>query len=285
MGGRVKDEESASRNAAEHTPQTGPRAEMSAALAGVGLVATVGVPVFINYWIVRIRWEYMEAFPEAAKPPTISRAMSDIPLGAQMGTWLSICAVLMVIGAGIVSLLYVRTARALPCSERQRRRLALMGLGIVAIQVPVSIGMVVQAVYSLSVNNDLHMFGSYLLFISAALGQIVSIIACSAILRHAEASPAPDSHGLIHPTAARVRNWFAGVALLLVIFYLFLFIAKDTSLSSDWLYETYVTVEIMVIAAFMAYLMFHGVEFVRILWRHGRSAAASRKPASPAEGR
>jgi hypothetical protein len=104
MGGRVKDEETASRNAAEHTPQTGPRAEMSAALAGVGLVATVGVPVFINYWIVRIRWEYMEAFPEAAKPPTISRAMSDIPLGAQMGTWLSICAVLMVIGDRVAAL-------------------------------------------------------------------------------------------------------------------------------------------------------------------------------------
>lgn len=275
----------AENEAAEQRAQAGARAEMSASLAAIGLVATVGVPVFIDYWIVRIRWEYMAAFPEATQPPTISRAMADIPLGAQMGLWLTICAVLMVIGAAIVSLLYVRTAQALPVAERQRRRLAVMGLGIVAIQVPVSIGIAVQAIYSLAVDNDLHMFGSYLLFISAAIGQVVSIIACSAILRHAEASPVLESHGLIHPTAARMRNWFAGVALLLVSLYLFLFIAKDTALSSPELYEAYVTVEIMVIAAFMAYLMFHGVEFVRILWRHGRSAAAARKPASPAEGR
>ena len=84
---------------------------------------------------------------------------------------------------------------------------------------------------------------------------------------------------------AQNAQTIVGVALLLVSLYLCLFIAKDTALSSPELYEAYVTVEIMVIAAFMAYLMFHGVEFVRILWRHGRSAAAARKPASPAEGR
>lgn len=267
-------------------PDTPPPARMSAPLAALGLFCTFAVPAYIDYWIVRIRWEYMAAFPEDSlrKPPTISRAMADVPLGADMGLALSVCAVLLAIGAGIISLLYIRTAAALPLPEPERRQLAWRGLGIFLIQLPVSIGMVMQSVYTLAIDNDLHMIGSYLLFFSAAIGQIISIFVCVEVLRQCEAVGTRRALGLIHPVATRMRTWFAVCALLLTVFYLGLFVAKDVW-DSATLYAVYVSTEVVVIAALMAYLMLHAVEFVLILRAHGRSGAASRKPASPAEGR
>lgn len=264
----------------------GGAARFPAWMAVTGLFANVGTPIIIDYWIIRIRWEYIEIFPQVAarKPPTISRAMADIPLGNVMAFWLCICAVLLVIGAGLVSLLYVRSARALPAPPRSRRRIALLGFGIVAIQLPVSLGMVLQSVYSLKTANELHMIGSYLLFVSAGIGQIVSIVVSTVILRRMQRNPELEHLGLIHPTAARMRNWFAGCALVLTVGYLALFILKDTSFYSPTLYDVYVSTEVVLIAALMAYLMFHGIEFARIIYRGSRSASASRKPAPPVAG-
>lgn len=264
-----------------------PMARMSAPLAAIGLVLSLVVPLIIAFWIVHIRWEWMEAFPQETlrKPPTISRAMADIPLGADMATWISVSAIFVPIAAAIVALLYIRTARVLPLPPRRRRRLAILGVGLALMEIPLAAGMVMQSVYTLEVDNDLHMLGSYLLFASAGFAQIVAIALSVTALRLLAACGTATAPGLIHAGAARARAWGAFCSLLLTLAYLALFILKDVFPHSAALYQTYVLTEIVVIVMWMVALMLHAVEFALILWSHGRSEAASRKPASPAEGR
>ncbi|WP_375686983.1 hypothetical protein [Pseudooceanicola sp. LIPI14-2-Ac024] len=262
------------------------RAEMSVPLAAIGLAATVATPLFIDYWIVKVRWDWMEAYPDraAARPPTISRAMADIPLGEQLGIWLSICALIMVVAAAIVSLLYLRTLRALPGPHQARRRIIWIALAFLIVQIPVSAGIILQGIYSLSVSNDLHMAGSYLLFVAAGAAQVVCILVTSSVLAVIGTDPTLREAGLIHPGAARLRAWVAGCGIAIALGYLALFVLKDTAWSSPALYQAYVTTEVVLIVVYMGYLMLHGIDFARILMRHGRSASASRTPASRAEG-
>ncbi|MGR3321688.1 MAG: hypothetical protein ACU0DK_07140 [Pseudooceanicola sp.] len=261
---------------------------MSPTLAVAGLVAAVLTPAFITYWIIRVRQVWIETFPEAAarRPPTISRAMADLPLGDTLGWWLTGAAFLMVVAAGLISLLYARTmAVASVPHATLRRRIMWSAIGIALIQLPVSGGIALQSIYSLRESNDLHMAGSYILFIGASLGQIICITLTLGVMAAMRHDPAMREIGLIHAGAARLRFWAAAAALTLAISYLALFVLKDTSWNSAGLYQTYVITEIVLIVALMAYLMFHGVEFLQILMRRDRSPAASRRPAPPAEER
>ena len=262
-----------------------PAARMSRPLAAIGLAASLGTPLAIDYWIMNVRWVWIEAFPDRAaiRPPTISRAMADVPYGEAVALYLTVAAVLLVVSAASVSILYLRSFDAIAAPAR-RPRLKALALGIVAIQVPVSLGVILQSVYSLETNNQLHMTGSYMLFIAAGIGQVISISVASAMLRLLAPDPALRRRGLILPGMARVRRVVATVALLCAVVYLALFIGKDF-VDSAALYQVYVWTEVALIAFLMAYLMLHAPDFAAILMRRDPDAAASKTPAMPAEGR
>ncbi len=262
---------------------------MSRPLAAIGLAGVVATPIVINLWMVHIRNVWIETYPEkaAARPPTVSRAMADLPLGDVMGIWLTVAALALLLAGGIVSLLYARTIHVMHVPHgTPRRRLRWILAGFVLIQLPVSGGIILLSLYTLADSNALHMTGSYMLFIAGSLGQVIAIMLTTAVLALMQSDPAMRELGLIHAGAARLRIWVAALALLLAVSYLALFVLKDTSLGSPLLYQTYVTLEVVLVACLMGALMFHAVEFTQILMRRrGQSGAASRRPARSAEER
>ena len=270
-------------NPEQHPPRP---ATMSRGLAAVGLISAVLTPLIIDYWILKVRWVWIETFPQEnqTRPPTISRAMADTDYGAALSVWLSVAALFLLLGAAMVTLLYIRTLRALPPDLPGRRSLLIWSMMIMGIQIPVSAGIIMQSLFSLETNNALHMAGSYILFVGAGLGQIISIVITAGVLRMVAGDHTIAQRGLIRPGAARFRRAIAGVALITALSYLALFIIKD-HWSSTALYQTYVWTEIALIALLMSTLMLHAPEFLRLLTRRGPSPSASRTPASPAEGR
>ncbi|OWU86400.1 hypothetical protein ATO6_06180 [Oceanicola sp. 22II-s10i] len=271
------------------TAQTPPPAVMSRPLAAFGLVIGLTAPFSIVYWNLRVRAEWIAMFPDqaAVQPPTISRAISVPEIGAPFAFWITIFSVVMLFNACVIGLLYARTVAATPAADaRDRRRLTIRAVLLAAIQLPVSAGMVILSVFNLGPHTDLHMFGSYLMFISASLAQFANIAAATAVLALMRHDMAMRDRGLIDPRAARFRIWFSGAAIATAIFYLALFIAKDTSLRSDALYFTYVTTEEVLIALLMSIQVLHAIDFWHILsGRRGRYPEASGTPSGTAEAR
>ncbi|MDF1856034.1 hypothetical protein [Pseudooceanicola sp.] len=258
-------------------------AHMAWPLAAIGLALSLSASPIVAYWIIRARIEWIALFPEESlrKPPTISRAISEPSIGDPFSLWIALVAVELFVLGIIVAMLYTRSVHATPAADvADRRRLQIWSNFYIVLQPPIALGLILLSVFRIGHANSIHMIGSYMLFISAALAQIVGLMTNLAVLTLIRHDQSMRQRGLIEPTAARLRIVACVAAIIATLTYLALFILKDTSYHTPSLYQAYVLTEVVVLILVLNLALLHAVDFARIILRHlhGRSAPATQTP-------
>jgi len=228
--------------------------------------------VTVNYWIYYARSAFIARNPAyvAEQPPTISRAISDPFVGVPFAFWITVSAVLLVLGVLALTLVYVRLARVVPFeTEAQRRTLVGAVFAVLIAQGFASVGMYMLSNFRFPDDNGWHMIGSYIFFVAEALVIVGGIVACSALLRSRVSTDMLETLGFARRPVILFRKWAGVLSVGLTVFYILLFKAKDIDFgeANTAIYATYVLVEPMVISSFLLFLALFQVD----LWAMIRS--------------
>lgn len=218
--------------------------------------------VIVNFWIYRALAVYAANNPEiiARRSVTISRAITDPSIADTFAIWITISAVLLVPGVGLVARLYVRAAAR---TAAQASAVVRLAYAMVALQVASGIGMAMLSWFRFPDHDALHMAGSYLHFISQALVVLCFALA-SRILYQAR-----DGLWPIQAPMARVRVWLGAWVMALAVGYLGLFILKDVPIGA-WervIYRIYTMTEPALISSFLLAFATHLIDLARLLRR------------------
>ncbi|WP_435139962.1 hypothetical protein [Pseudopelagicola sp. nBUS_19] len=220
----------------------------------ISVVCTVLAVVVVNYMIYTVRWQFAELHPEYViiQPATISRAISDPLIGNPFAMWMLICAPMLFVSELIMFGSFIRElkrAGVIPSARVQK--IGRVTAIVITLQGLASTGMILLSQFRFPEYNDMHMFGSYLFFFSQAF----AIFTMAFLSRcYDRLAPLP---GTPLPVMGRIRLSLIAVPLLLSVFYLGLFLIKE-SISDPWrdlVYQTYVTVELLLCSSFLVYLL------------------------------
>lgn len=225
----------------------------------------------INGLIYYARAAYANLHPEevAAKPHTISRALTDPRVGDLFGQCLAVLSPMLGIGVfllvwlALIDWLNTRSGSERPVSAR-----TAFGLGhlLIVLQAMACIGIVMLSSYSLEENRDLHMWGSYLFFVA----QLLVIVAGGTWCSFMKSMQAPQP---VYRTATlRAAAKFAIIPIAVALTYIGLFFTKDWVSESYWMavMKLYTRTEPLTISGFLLYLGLFVFELGHFLYR-GRS--------------
>lgn len=225
------------------------------------LLANLIAITVVNYWIYHARSVFIANHPEyvSQQPPTISRAISDPTVGPDFALWISGSAILLIFGILGLAMFYLRLASLLPsaCSGL-RRWIRILACTLIAVQVVACVGMYLLSNYRFPDGDELHMLGSYMLFIGEALAMVHAWLISWLVLRNKDqfASVSRTSPGV---GMLRLRIAAGMIVLLGVVAYACLFVVKgiDLGKANEAIYLIYVLSEPAVISGFLAvFLLF-----------------------------
>jgi len=228
--------------------------------------------VTVNYWIYHARFVFIGRHPDyvAEQPPTISRAISDPLVGEPFAFWITVCAVLLILGVSGLVVVYLRIARDLPRgTARVRRAFRVCAVAVLLGQVSASVGMYMLSNFRFPDHHEMHMQGSYIFFVSEALVILIGTVFCVLLLRNWTDLASLETDGLMRRGTIRFRRFFGFAVVGMGVLYLVLFKVKNIDLHSanTLIYATYVTVEPMLISAFLFFLALFQTDIVKFARR------------------
>lgn len=230
------------------------------------------VIVVVNFWIYRARAEYIERFPDivAVKPPTISRAISDPPIGEPFAFWISLSALLLVLAFLPIGRLYWRSGSRIARSDPSTGSAIRFGSVFLLLTVAATaIGMVMLSNYTFPHYHREHMLGSYTFFTGQSLAMAAIAWMCFRIARHKGPDGRQAEDGAINPRASRYRAPLAAACVLTALAYLGLFLLKNVDLpfGEQVIYQAYVLLEPALISLCLAVLATFYPEVIRSFGR------------------
>lgn len=216
------------------------------------LVGVLEIPAIL--WA---HWTFRELRPDyvAQQPATVSRAISTEAIGAVFANVVLVIAVLVCLSVWQIVRAYLATIDAAPLDARQRKSLVAKVYGCAVLQAVGLAGIVLATQFTFANSHDMHMFGSYLLFIgqTASIGLSGLICRRLACARSCGATTVRQPFTLL-PAMQVFRARFAAVIVAMALAYLVLFVAKDLVASRYMILAVFTTVEVLVLAAFVLYL-------------------------------
>jgi hypothetical protein len=234
-------------------------------LLWAGIVLIIGASSIVNYWIYRALVVYGQTYPDlvAERPVTISRAITDASISGSFAAWISIAAILLPFGMCVVGWMHVLSAQML---GRPNDVLAWVGFLAPVAQLSSAIGMVFLSHFRFPDHDELHMFGSYLFFISQSLVALIHYVGARRFRSLAPLQRLPLSR-----LGVRIRLWGAPVAIGLAIAYLCLFVVKDWDLGAWYpsVYWVYTRTEPVLISTFLALYLTYLIDIAILLRRRG----------------
>lgn len=239
-----------------------------------GIAANLFTVAAVNFWIYYARAAFIAGHPEvvARKPPTISRAIADPAIGEPFAVWVTLSALTLAFGVGVMTLAYLRiAANSRPGRPRLERWVALSALSLLISQIAASVGMYMISNFRFPHDAEMHMTGSYLFFAAQTLVVLLSGLLCLSLAR----SPAAASRARRRWGLGRgwflIRGWIAFASVGLSLVYAALFYAKafDWGGAGPMVYQAYVLAEPVAISSFLLVLALHQPD----LW-----AAARERP-------
>ena len=248
-----------------------PVSRLGAVALVCSIVFTVFVATVVNYLIYTSRWSFALLRPDyvARNPPTISRAISEPAVGEPFANWMLISAPLLFIAVAVLMTVLVRSARRQAGAMPRGQLGWIVGLAgvVILLQALASVGMVMLSQFRFPTHNALHMAGSYLFFFSQAFAVFIGEM----LSRSCDAPPLRGQ--LLGVATCRFRRWLILVPAALGMAYLALFIVKDldTGPAAPLLYQTYVSVELLLISSFLFYFLAWIPESVLALRRYLRA--------------
>lgn len=250
-----------------HVPNRGTVIALSIAVCCTALV----VPV-VNYLIYTARWEFAERNPDyvAKLPATISRAISDPAIGAPFANWMLVCAPVLFLGVLLMLTSFLRELKHNDdISPDLRRIIMVLTAALIVLQAMASVGMVMLSQYTFPVYINEHMTGSFLFFISQAF-----VVFGAGILSRLFERVPPKGR-VVNSVMGRLRRWLLLLPGALAVVYLGLFVGKDmvpNASALHWpVHQTYVTVELLLISAFLLYLFSWVPDCIFAIGRYLRS--------------
>lgn len=227
--------------------------------AWVPTLAVVSVPAIVIPAILVARIAYHFRHPEALAEDylTISRAISDPVIGEPFAVAVTIAAVLLWGVFHYVLRMAILQRPPLTGWRVWAARIALVG-GSIAITGS-CIGMVVLSHYRLDdgdADRDLHMFGSYLFFVS----QSAAIFFLALFHRVVAAARTAGATRLFFSDLWRARIGFTLVAAAVAYGLLFAVKAMDFGAATPWVVWVYVELETALITSFLLYFLFFAVD-------------------------
>lgn len=220
----------------------------------LSVICTTYVVIVVNSLIYSARWQFINFHPArtAHKPPTISRAISDVRVGEPFADWMAICAPLLFVGVALLALAGLRElmASGSPSRATLLRISILTGL-LILVQGMAAIGMVMLSQFRFPDHHQLHMSGSYLFFFSQAF-----VVVLGELVSRSYAKLPPEGR-LLLPKMAQLRTLYVKIPIVLGVIYLALFVLKgfDLGAFSHPLYIGYVSVEPVLLSAFLFYVL------------------------------
>lgn len=228
-------------------------------------LATVFVTLVVIWQIHAARILFLKQNPDYADGlfrPTVSRALSDPTVGEPFHIWITLCALLLPPAVMVIGALYLETGRFIADIAPRLSRLFRFAVpATVVAQMVSSFGMWMLSGFRFPDHNAEHMIGSYLFFSAQTLVVVMGTLMCFAIARSGPVATrlAKAPRGLLRPSLCRARALFGLFCVVMTLFYVLLFIAKDMASPIDIhiLYELYVRTELVVISGFVVFLSLH----------------------------
>jgi hypothetical protein len=228
---------------------------LPAAALGANLFAIATV----MFWIHHARAAFIARHPEyvAVEPPTISRAISDPLIGQPFHFWVSLSGVLLVFGVFWIALFNARLRGFGAPPQAHLARVLRIGMpGVVMLQASAGLGMYLLSGYRFPHFHEMHMVGSYLFFVSQALVVLIGTVMSAALIRDRAVLDPLCEAGVMRIGMVRLRKWSGVFCLVLTVFYVLLFQAKnlDFGILNGAVYVAYTSVEPILISCFLLYL-------------------------------
>lgn len=235
----------------------------SRAMLWSGIFLSLAPIVIVNFWIYRALVVYAANNPEivAARPVTISRAITEPAVAGDFAAWVTLSAALLVPAVAIVAVIHLRFAASL---GPQGWGIAAAGYALVVFQTVSGIGMITLSWFRFPDHDEVHMVGSYFFFVGQSLVIVSAMVATVLVGRRAGASTTP-----LHPWAGRVRVWLGYVVVALALAYLVFFVVKDMALgaASGVIYRLYTLAEPTLISCYLVFWATYLIDLARLIRR------------------
>jgi hypothetical protein len=228
------------------------------------------VPVIEIPLVLWARSTFLSLHPDYMDdPPTVSRAINDPSIGTPFAHLILLVTGLVLVVLAVIIWAYALAIWRLRLTRGERVFMYGLLILVFAFQIIASTGTVVTTLYSMDVNDNLHMMGSYFFFTFQALTVLVAAVLCRNLLVRQQERGIPEEDWQFRPFMHRFRFRFALLITALAAFYGVLFKIKDLVLPvSDYVVHViYTQCEVVVLGCFVLFLGSYAVDIHHMIRR------------------